>query len=250
MPRATSKLNGKVKSKPTPMNANAVTVADRRDALFHKWPIRYDQRFAEMGQKMVRFLGATEREVATCLGIPEWKLKDWKKQHPDFADALREARAVVDAEVATRLYQRAMGYEQRATKMFPVQTVRYEPGEDGKPLRFTDTEIVEREYVEYHPPDTDAAKFWLKNRQPALWREMSYRESAERHMHAVFDFSSEHMTDEQLNAAIEALSAVLSDDQRRRVDEFLGRAPRTIDLAPGGAETSAASTTPEADEAI
>ena len=32
------------------------------------------------------------------------------------------------------------------------------------------------DYVEHYPPDTTACIFWLKNRQPALWRDKVQQE--------------------------------------------------------------------------
>ncbi|MOA55620.1 hypothetical protein D3C78_1794470 [compost metagenome] len=32
-------------------------------------------------------------------------------------------------------------------------------------------QVVREEYVEHYPPDTPAASLWLRNRQPAKWRD-------------------------------------------------------------------------------
>ena len=61
---------------------------------------------------------------------------------------------MADANVADRLYQRAMGYEA--------------PDVD---IRVVDGQIIETPLTKYYPPDTPAAIFWLKNRQKAKWRD-------------------------------------------------------------------------------
>jgi hypothetical protein len=61
-----------------------------------------------------------------------------------------------DANVAERLYKRALGYEHEAVKIFMPQ------GADSP---------VYAPYTEHYPPDTQAASLWLRNRQPAKWRD-------------------------------------------------------------------------------
>ena len=52
-------------------------------------------------------------------------------------------------------YQRAVGYHPDAVKIFCKK----------------DGEIIEAPYVEHVPPDVTAQIFWLKNRDPAHWRD-------------------------------------------------------------------------------
>ena len=87
-------------------------------------------------------------------GVAEATFNAWKKAHPEFFEELRNGRALADSKVVASLYQRALGYSHDAVKIFNV---------DGSPM------VVP--YVEHYPPDAVACIFWLKNRQPALWRE-------------------------------------------------------------------------------
>lgn len=66
----------------------------------------------------------------------------------------KKGKAVADAEVSDRLYQRAMGF--------------VAPDID---IRVIENRIVETPLKKYYPPDTTAAIFWLKNRQKDKWRE-------------------------------------------------------------------------------
>jgi hypothetical protein len=68
--------------------------------------------------------------------------------------ARAHARALADADVAARLYQRALGYEHPDTHIAVSQGV-----------------VHQTEITKIYPPDVDAARWWLKNRQPALWRD-------------------------------------------------------------------------------
>ena len=68
--------------------------------------------------------------------------------------SLKRGKSVAKAEVADRLYQRALGYTHPAVKILQ---------DKGTPV------VVP--YDQHYPPDTIACIFWLKNRRPDLWRE-------------------------------------------------------------------------------
>lgn len=97
-------------------------------------------------------LGHTNREIAQVFGISEATLaRRLREQHADaeaggfesVLTALKKSREVADAEVVHALFRRATGFKL------------------GKL---------------YYPPDTTAAIFWLKNRQPERWRDVSKTE--------------------------------------------------------------------------
>lgn len=126
-------------------------------------------------------LGATDEELADFFNVNVATLNRWKKQFPEFCESLKKGKAVADANVASKLYNRAIGYDCKATKI-----VTYE----GK---VTD----QVEYVEHYPPDTTAAIFWLKNRQPGKWRDKKEVESQVK-----LGDELESMSDEELAAIV------------------------------------------------
>lgn len=77
-------------------------------------------------------------------------------EHEAFRGAIKAERAVADDRVERSLYQRALGYERDAVKVFL-------PAGSEKPIYAF--------YKEHVPPDTTAMIFWLKNRRPAEWRD-------------------------------------------------------------------------------
>jgi hypothetical protein len=97
-------------------------------------------------------LGATDEEMADFWGITTQTLNVWKKSAPGFLAALMRGKLDADANVANKLYQRAIGYSHKAVKIFNDQ---------GTPL------IVP--YTEHYPPDTNAATTWLALRQRGRW---------------------------------------------------------------------------------
>ena len=116
-------------------------------------PSRYREEFADQARKLCR-LGATDKELADFFGVDVATVNRWKLQHAGFCDALKDGKAAADAEVADRLYQRALGFSHADTKILQ---------HDGTPV------IVPT--VKHYPPDVVACIFWLKNRRPDLWRD-------------------------------------------------------------------------------
>jgi hypothetical protein len=116
-------------------------------------PSVYKPEFAEQAAKLCK-LGATDMDLADFFGVSTRTILRWRAEKPDFCHALTIAKDEADNAVERSLYQKAVGYEREAVKIF-----QYE----GEPV------IVP--YREFVPPDTAAAIFWLKNRRKAEWRD-------------------------------------------------------------------------------
>ena len=117
-------------------------------------PPIYKQEFAEQAKKLC-LLGATDESLADFFGVSISCVAKWKVAHSEFLYALKEGKEVADATVAQSLFNRACGYKTKEAKIASVE---------GKI-----TDIVEVD--KYYPPDSTAAIFWLKNRQPKVWRD-------------------------------------------------------------------------------
>lgn len=98
--------------------------------------------------------GRTDKQVAEAIGVCEKTLNNWKGKNATFLQSLKDAKFVADALVEASLFSRAAGYSHVEEKIFMV---------DGKAKRV--------KTAKQYPPDTTAAIFWLKNRQPEKWRE-------------------------------------------------------------------------------
>jgi len=118
-------------------------------------PTKYRPEMVEVAQALAE-QGATDQEVAASLGIHVDTLYQWRAARPEFSAALTVGKEIADARVERSLYQRAIGYEQDAVKIF---------------LRAGDEAPIYAPYRERIAPDTTAAIFWLKNRKPAEWRD-------------------------------------------------------------------------------
>lgn len=99
-------------------------------------------------------LGATDRQLAEFFGVAESTLNLWKLKHREFSESIKRGKNVADSLVAASLFKRATGFRVPEVKIF---------SHDGGSF--------EHEYEAYYPPETTAQIFWLKNRQPELWRD-------------------------------------------------------------------------------
>lgn len=121
-------------------------------------PTKYRATYAIQAYKLC-LLGATNKDLADFFDVANSTIDKWIAQHDKFSGAIKKGRQIADAEVADRLFKRATGYTHKAVKI-----MQYE----GTPL------VVP--YVEHYAPDTAAAIFWLKNRQPDKWRDKQHHE--------------------------------------------------------------------------
>jgi hypothetical protein len=101
-------------------------------------------------------LGHTDREIAEFFDVSLRTFAYWKARNPELLHALKAGKEQADTRVERSLYQRGVGYSYDAVKIFM-------PAGAKKP--------VYAPYVEHMPPDVTAAIFWLKNRDPAHWRD-------------------------------------------------------------------------------
>ncbi|MBK1691094.1 hypothetical protein [Ectothiorhodospira mobilis] len=157
---------------------------------------KYRRQYARLAYKHA-LLGATPAHVASLLEVTEQTVYDWMSAHPEFRAAMEQGRMDADANVARSLYKKATGYTHQAVKVFQYQ---------GQPVVVPYTEIV--------PPDTEAAKFWLKNRQPEMWKDKV--EVEEKPSIALVDREARR---ERIEAALEK-AAQVEREMRNRADRL------------------------------
>lgn len=123
-------------------------------------PSKYKDEYAEQARKLC-LLGATDADLADFFHVSEQTINAWKKAQPDFLDSLKAGKQFADAEVADRLYQRAMGYSHPEEKVFQ-----------------NNGEIITHQTTKHYPPDPTSMIFWLKNRATKTWRDKPEDEGA------------------------------------------------------------------------
>ena len=99
--------------------------------------------------------GLTDEQLAEKMGISATTLYDWKNKFPEFSEAIKKGKEIVDIQVENALLKRALGYD--------YQEQRIEKSDKGG------TKIIQT--IKHVPADTTAQIFWLKNRRPDKWRD-------------------------------------------------------------------------------
>ncbi|WP_245005036.1 helix-turn-helix domain-containing protein [Paraburkholderia sacchari] len=118
----------------------------------------YRPEYVEQAAKLTK-LGAIDSELADFFGVSEQTLNTWKKRYPEFLESIKSGKSLADAEIADSLFNRAKGYEH-----------------DDLDLRVIGGKLRKTKITKHYPPDTTAAIFWLKNRQPEKWRDVTKTE--------------------------------------------------------------------------
>lgn len=122
-------------------------------------PTKYKKEYDDQVYKIC-LLGATDAEIASFFEIAESTVNEWKKEHEGFSESIKRGKEIADANVAARLYQRALGFEHDDEE---IKVVSMGQGEGSSVQRVPVRKI--------YPPDPTSAIFWLKNRQPKKWRD-------------------------------------------------------------------------------
>lgn len=99
-------------------------------------------------------IGMIDKDMAAKIGIHESTFHKWKKDYPEFAEALRRGKEEPNEKVISALYRRALGYAHPEDKIMHYM---------GEPV------IVPT--IKHYPPDTSAIIFWLCNRLAEDWRQ-------------------------------------------------------------------------------
>jgi len=116
-------------------------------------PTSFKQEYIDLAYKCC-LLGATDKQLSDFFNVAESTINLWKLKQPKFSDALKRGKTLADANVASSLYRRALGYSCAETHVSNYQG-----------------EVTLTELTKNYPPDTTACIYWLNNRQPDKWRD-------------------------------------------------------------------------------
>ncbi len=119
-------------------------------------PTKYNPEVHLPQVELMAEMGLTVEQIADRLDVATSTVSKWMAEDAAFSEAIKRGRALSDERVEASLYQRATGYNHKATKIFMPAGA---------------TAPVYAPYVEHTPPDPTAMIFWLKNRKPKEWRD-------------------------------------------------------------------------------
>lgn len=120
---------------------------------------KYNDKIAASIVKLSK-KGKTDEEIADIVGISARTFRYWKGKYPEFISDLKDAKLEADSLVEASLYRRATGYYHEEEKIYIIKD-----------------KITRVKVMKHYPPDTAAGIFWLKNRQPKVWRDSHVLES-------------------------------------------------------------------------
>lgn len=138
-----------------------------------KWPEVYEKLY--LIERWCRE-GLTEKSVAKRLGISVSTLEDYKNKHPEFLEALKKNKEVVDYEVEDSLFEKCVGKYVEVEKAFKCKEIYY----DKNNKRCEKEKVVVKTVKEFVPADTMAIAIWLNNRRPENWRRNANKEMLEK----------------------------------------------------------------------
>ncbi|GHV97884.1 hypothetical protein lacNasYZ03_11600 [Lactobacillus nasalidis] len=143
--------------------------------------------------------GLSDEQIAKNMGISTTTLYEWKKRHPEFLEAFKKGKQVVNVELENALFKKAIGAKTTTTTyrvskvdegVLKARRLRYAERylEEHPDASKKEASIAAVEHVETHekivwsivenklPPDVGALMFLMKNRMPEKYREKSYQE--------------------------------------------------------------------------
>jgi len=123
-----------------------------------------------MAEEMVARLGATHEEIARVFKCTVDAIRNWIEFLPEFAIALKRGKDRYDnTRVEAALRNRALGYEYEEITVEEI-TLTQGRGED----RISVPAIKTTRHIKQRAPDVVSCMFWLQNRNPDRWRNVSH----------------------------------------------------------------------------
>lgn len=100
--------------------------------------------------------GLINKQIAYKMGINVATLYEWQDRFPEFAEAIKRGKKIIDKQVENSLLKRALGYQ-------------YEEETWGK--NYDEQQVLIKRVVKSQAPDVTAQIFWLKNRRPEEFKD-------------------------------------------------------------------------------
>lgn len=130
-------------------------------------PTKYKEEYNEQAYKLC-LLGATDDKLADFFEVDVSTIQRWKLEYEEFCDSIKKGKVIADATIAEGLFNRAKGATIKTQQAIKLKDSQF--NSEGR--KISEEERVEVvDLVQEVPPDTAASIFWLKNRNPELWRD-------------------------------------------------------------------------------
>lgn len=158
-------------------------------------PTKYEGDKTDTQVYKFALLGLTDKEMANLLDISESTFNKWKLDFPTFSESVNDGKEKADAEVASKLFERACGAEWEEEQAIKVKVAK-----DKEEIKII-------KIKKKAAPDTGAQSLWLTNRRDKNWKnkqDNTVKGDKDNPLLVKPDLSQ--LTDDQLEKAIEIAS--------------------------------------------
>lgn len=138
-------------------------------------PTKYKEDFARMAEIVCSEAPFTDTKLAKLFNVSKSTLNEWKREHPEFRDALVIGKDIFDTtKVEKSFLKRCTGYKFTETTREPAVIKKHL---DGKAPEIFETKMVITKKVTKHVvPDAKGCMDWLANRAPDRWKKVKHVE--------------------------------------------------------------------------
>ncbi|KOC32541.1 Xaa-His dipeptidase [Clostridium botulinum] len=112
--------------------------------------------------------GLTDKEIADKLEIGYSTYRKYKTTSVALKGAIATGKDKANQEVEKSLFKKCIGF--KYTEEVATKVKNEVIGEDGKTILVKE-DVVIKQVKKYSPPDLNAQKFWLTNREKIKWKE-------------------------------------------------------------------------------
>ncbi len=133
-------------------------------------PTKYREEYARMANVLCAESGLTDKKLAAVFDVCEATINNWKHKYPDFLESIQKGKDEFNCGKAEgSLFKLVMGFHYTETTKEAKPIVI--KNQDGTEEVVGDKLLVTKKVRKFIPPNDRALRFFLKNRDPARWRD-------------------------------------------------------------------------------
>jgi len=133
-------------------------------------PTKYKKEYARMAYVLCAETGLTDKKLAAVFDVCEKTINNWKHGHEEFLQSIQRGKDKFNCEKAEdSLFKLVMGFHYTETTKEAKPIVI--KNQNGTEEVIGDKLLVTKQVRKFIPPNDRALRFFLKNRNPARWRD-------------------------------------------------------------------------------
>ena len=138
-------------------------------------PTKYKKDFARMAYVACIEGGFTDKKLALLFGVCEKTINNWKKEHKQFLQSLRDGKDEFDSnKVEAAFLKSCLGFRYTETTMEPAVIARHG---GAQPAEIIETRmVVTKKVSKVVIPNGRNCLNWLTNRNSSRWKKIKHVE--------------------------------------------------------------------------